>query len=172
MKVAEAQQIVSDLLTKSGFSFDEVLIDDRGEGEYYINISSKNDAMRLIGHSGEVLLALQHLIKNIFRSQAITEENDYLKIDIDSYRIKQESNVLAMADKRAKMVLESGRTESLPSMSSFFRRLVHLHIKETYPQLTTFSQGDGNYRSVCIALASGSTDEDGASADLYVDVEF
>ncbi|MGE3278384.1 MAG: R3H domain-containing nucleic acid-binding protein [Candidatus Altimarinota bacterium] len=70
------------------------------------------------------------------------------------------------------MVLETGRTEVLPSMSSFFRRLVHLHIKETYPQLTTYSQGDGNYRSVCIALASGSPDEEGTSPDLYVDVDF
>lgn len=164
--------MVKDVLQKGGFHFDDVMIEDRGEGEYYINILCQSDAAKLIGHSGEVLLALQHLIKNILRSQALTEDKDYVKIDIDSYRIKQESNVLGMADKRAKMVLETGKTESLPSMSSFFRRLVHLHIKETYPQLTTYSQGDGNYRSVCIALASGSTDDDGASADLYVDVEF
>jgi len=172
MKVQETQQMVKDVLQKGGFHFDDVVIEDRGEGEYYINILCQADAAKLIGHSGEVLLALQHLIKNILRSQVLTEDKDYVKIDIDSYRIKQESNVLSMADKRAKMVLETGKTEALPSMSSFFRRLVHLHIKETYPQLTTYSQGDGNYRSVCIALASGSTDEDGASADLYVDVEF
>jgi len=172
MKAQEAKDLLSQLLTSAGFSFEGIEIEERGEGEYYLNIVSKNDAVRLIGRNGEVLLSLQHLMKNIFRAQNITEENEFVKLDIDSYRTKQEGNVLSMADKRAKMVLETGRTETLPSMSSFFRRLVHLHIKETYPQLTTYSQGEGNYRSVCIALASGSPDEEGTSPDLYVDVDF
>jgi len=173
MKDQEAKEVLSQLLTNAGFCFEGIEIEDRGEGEYYLNIDSKDDAVRLVGRNGEVLLSLQHLMKNIFRSQSITDENEYVKLDVDSYRVKQEGNVLAMADKRAQAVMETGRTEILPSMSSFFRRHVHLHIKETYPQLTTYSQGDGNYRSVCIALESGSPDEEmPSSPDLYVDLDF
>jgi predicted RNA-binding protein Jag len=172
MKVSETQQLVSELLQKGGFSFESVEIEDKGEGEFYINIVSQKDAVHLIGRNGEVLLSLQHLLKNILRNSGMTEENEYVKIDIDSYRTKQEANVLAMADKRAQLVLETGRTEVLPSMSAFFRRIVHLHIKEQYPQLTTYSQGDGNYRSVCIALTSGEADEQAPSPDLYVDIDF
>lgn len=172
MKEQEAKDLLHRLLSSAGFRFEAVEVENRGEGEYYVNVVSKDDAVRLIGRNGEVLLALQHLMKNLFRAQMVIEDHEFVKLDIDSYRSKQEGNVLTMADKRAKMVLETGRTEVLPSMSSFFRRLVHLHIKETYPQLTTYSQGDGNYRSVCIALASGSPDEEGTSPDLYVDVDF
>lgn len=162
--------MISELLTKGVFKFEDIDVQERAPGEFYINIISNQDAVILIGHSGEVLLALQHLIKNMLRNSGVTDEKDYVKIDIDSYRIKQEGNVMAMADKRAKMVMETGRTEVLPSMSSFFRRMVHLHVKENFPQLTTYSQGDGNYRSVYIALATGSPAEDGAG-DLYVDMD-
>ena len=135
-----------------------------------INILSQKDAVALIGRGGEGLLALQHIIKIILRAQGISAEEDYVKVDIDSYRSKQEMNVLDLAERKAAMVMESGRSEYLPPMSSFFRRLVHLRIKEKFPELETFSQGDGNHRSVCIAK-TGSADHE-PPADLYADLGF
>ena len=168
MKLDQAQQIVETTLGKLGFVADNITIEERSEGEYYINIATQ-DAVTLIGHSGEVLLALQHLIKNILRQQGVVEEKDHVKIDVDSYRIRQEKNVTDMADRCALKVMETTRSIALPPMSSFFRRLVHVYVKEKYPQLTTFSQGDGNYRSVMIALAEA--EEIPESSDLYHDLD-
>lgn len=168
MKVDQAQQVVEMTLQQGGFTFDSVSIEERSAGEYYINIAA-TDAVALIGHSGEVLLALQHMVKNILRNQSIIEDQDHVKIDVGSYRINQEKNVTDMADRRAEQVIANGHPASLPPMSSFFRRMVHVHIKEKFPSLTTFSQGDGNYRSVVIAPAEA--EEMPESAELYRDLD-
>jgi|CXWL01.1.fsa_nt_gi spoIIIJ-associated protein len=168
MKVDIAQQLVEKVLQQGGFGYDTVSIEERTTGEYYINIATA-DAVGLIGHNGEILLALQHVIKNIFRNQSTIEENDHVKIDVGSYRMNQEKNVTDMADRKAQQVMTSAHPASLPPMSSFFRRLVHVYIKEKYPTLTTFSEGGGNYRSVVIALSNN--EEIPESADLYHDLD-
>jgi len=168
MKLDQAHQIVVEFLANLGFKADDIVIEERSDGEYYVNIVTP-ESVALIGHSGEVLLALQHLVKSIFRQQGAVDEKDHVKIDVDSYRIRQEKNVTDMADRCSLKVIEASRQIALPPMSSFFRRLVHVYVKEKYPQLTTFSQGDGNYRSVMIALAE--TEEIPESSDLYHDLD-
>ena len=116
-------------------------------------------------------MSLQHLLKSIFRSQSILDEGDHVKVDVDSYRMKQESSVLNMVDSRAQQVIESGRDSVLPPMSSFFRRLVHLHVKENYPVLNTFSSGDRDHRSVCISANEPAVSEQ-VPSDLYAELDF
>lgn len=169
MKSKEAKKIVLDLLSSAGFTVSDVEIEEKGEQEYYLNLIAETDASDLIGRNGEVLSAFQSIIKNIFRNQGITADGDHIKVDIDSYRQKQEENVLKMTDKRAQQVLDSGGSTVLPPMSPFFRRLVHLYVKENYPQLTTLSEGGGNDRAVCIRSADGGSSE---AVDFYSDIDF
>lgn len=163
------QQLIEDLLKSGGFEIREIILEEKAPSDYYLNIVPEVPAL-LIGHRGEGLQALQHLIKTVLRCQNLLEENTHLKIDIDSYRQKQEVNVLEMADRRARQVVETGRQAYLPPMSSFFRRLVHVHVKEKYPNLVTYSQGEGSFRAVCIAneLTPG---EEAEAQDLYMDVQ-
>lgn len=171
MDIKKAKSLIVELLQKGGFAIEDIIIEEKGEQEYSINIHSPADAVSFIGHRGEVLVALQYLIKNILRNQALTNEGDHIKLDVDSYRQNQESNVLQMADKRAQDVIESGRAQILPPMSAFFRRLVHLHIKANYPELHTMSQGSGNYRSVSISLGEGASEQP-HQADVYAELGF
>ena len=117
MNIEKAKSSLSDLLSKAGFTIDALEVATKADDEYSINISSA-DATGLIGHNGEVLFSLQHLAKNIFRNQGIVEDKDHVKIDVDAYRSRQELNVTEMADKRAQHVIETGRSASLPPMSS------------------------------------------------------
>lgn len=141
MNIQEAQKLLQQILEKAGFTVDSIDIQEKEDHEFYINILSQADASRIIGRNGDVLRALQSLMKNVFRNQGVIEDQDMVKVDVDSYRISQEQNVIKMADSRAQQVIESGNKSILPPMSPFFRRLVHLHIKENYPDLNTFSRG-------------------------------
>ncbi len=147
-------------------------LDDLGEGEFYMNLDVEEDSARLIGRRGDVLISLEHLVKNVLRAQGLLGDGKHIKIDIDSYRKQQEYNVQVMAEQRAQRVLESGRTVTLPPMSPFFRRLVHLHIKSKFPSLETSSRGSGNDRAVCIALAEGAQADDMPEmGDIYSEID-
>jgi len=172
MKTKEAQQLLTQLLQSAGYEGVEVTVEEKGDQEWYFNISVTEEASQLIGHKGEVLVALQQLMRNVFRQQEITEEGDHFKLDVDSYRSQQEGNVLEMAEKRAKEVLETGTRSNLPPMSSFFRRIVHIHIKDHFPQLVTESRGVGNDRAVVITMEGHSADEPAnSSSDPYADID-
>lgn len=172
MKTQEAQELLKKILESAGFTIESIEVTESEGNEYSFNIHS-DDNPHLIGRNGDVIRSLQSLIKNIFRNQGLSEENDKIKIDVDSYRSAQEKKVLQMAELRAQRVVDSGRSAVLPPMSPFFRRLVHLHIKEKYPQLETYSRGSSNDRAVCIDFPEG---EKGASnevaPDLYAEIEF
>lgn len=169
MKIDESKEFIRDFLLKAGFSVSDIVVEERAEKDFSFNIVS-DKADEMIGHRGEVLMALHHILKNVLRLKEFLEDEEQVKIDVNSYRLNQESRVLEIADTYASQVIENGKSLFLPPMSPFFRRLVHLHVKERYPQLVTYSEGQGNYRSVCISSAQLSS-EDRESADLYMDID-
>lgn len=169
MDLKKAKSLVEELLNMAGFQIDAVTLEEKAPQEYFMNIATKTDPVVMIGRRGEVLIALQHLIKNMLRSKGELNEGEHLKVDIDSYRMNQEKNVLSLADRMAKEVLETGRQAVMPPMSSFFRRMVHMHVKEKFPDLTTFSQGTANFRAVTITSA-GATPGDELEGEIYDEV--
>ena len=172
----KVRALLEELCHKYGFPLGSIEFQERAEQDWTINIVPDQHAAVMIGRNGEHLIALQHVVKHVFRTQGLLDDEVRFKIDIDSYRNKQESSVLSMADDRAQTVLSTGKAVTLPPMSSFFRRLVHLYIKKKYPELTTFSQGDRNHRSVCISAdgsqAPAAREEQSAPADLYAELDF
>lgn len=160
---------LQEFLTKAGFKIDSFEVALREPQECQVNIATTN-AVELIGHRGEVLQAIQHLVKIMFRQQGVIQEGETIRIDVDSYRKNQEKSVLTLAERRAKEVQETGQKVYLPPMSSFFRRIVHLHIKEKFPALLTFSQGEGAFRAVCISSGE-MTPGDDVPSDLYADLD-
>jgi spoIIIJ-associated protein len=172
MKTQEAKELLQQILEAAGFTIVDIEIDETEGNEFSFNIHS-DDNPHLIGRNGDVIRSLQSLVKNVFRNQGVSEENDKIKIDVDSYRSAQEQKVLEMAETRAQRVVDSGRLSVLPPMSPFFRRLVHLHIKDKYPQLETYSKGSLSDRSVCIDLPeSERNDTSEVAPDLYAEIEF
>lgn len=170
MNTQEAQELLKNVLETAGFTIEDIaLIED--EKGCVLNIQSDDNPM-LIGRNGDVIRSLQHLMKHVYRQQGLLDDEERIRIDVDSYRSSQEEKVLSMAAQRAQRVLDSGRSVVLPPMSPFFRRLVHLHIKENFPQLATYSTGSATHRAVCIDLPEGSQEEPEQSADLYAEIEF
>ena len=174
MNIPQVTTLLEEFLRTSGFAFDSITVEEKPEKDFLINIHT-SDSVKMIGNRGEVLMALHHLVKNILRSQGLLAEDEHVKVDIDSYRLKQEQHVLDMARRSAQSVTERGKSVVLPPMSGYFRRLVHMFIAHDFPSLQTESEGDGSFRAVRIFVpgndSSAVQDVEEEVPGLYDDFE-
>lgn len=139
---------VSEFLVKLGIDFMDLEVEMIDENNYRVNVLSEEPSL-LIGHHGENLISMQKILTVIFHKQF--GENITIAFDVDNYRKRQEENVLTIAEQKMHEVEQNKGQAALPPMSPYFRRLVHLMIKNSgYSNLVTESMGQGNYRQVVI----------------------
>jgi len=144
----QIKKLVSEFLVQLGIDFTDVEVEERGDKNYRVNVISDEPNL-LIGHHGENLQAMQKILTAAFHQQF--GEEITISFDVDSYRNRQEENVLTIAKQKIKEVQETRIQAALPPMSPYFRRLIHLYIKENgLDDLKTESIGEGNYRQVVI----------------------
>ncbi len=143
------------LLTLLGIPFVTITVKEDGD---ILRVDVVSDhASRLIGWHGETLNAVQHLVKSIVRTAKNLERAPFVVVDTDGYRTMQEDKVRSIANAKADFVRRTGSRVTLPPMSPYFRRIVHMHISSTpaLADLATESIGEGDYRQVAIYLKSG-----------------
>lgn len=141
------QKALKILLDKFGADYDCVTVTEES-GHYRANIETP-DAGRLIGKNGAILNALQILLKNILFHQ--NAEKLFVTVDVDNYRKDQDEKMLTRVRNTIEMMKEQNLGEiKLNPMKPYLRRLVHLWIANNYPELTTDSEGEGQYRAVKI----------------------
>jgi spoIIIJ-associated protein len=142
---------LEELLNRLEVPYDSVNVKkdtDENPPMYRINIETEDPSV-LIGFHGENIHALQHLLKVLAWEQK--QEDFNILLDVDNYRKRQEENVINLAERKAEMARKTNKTQVLPPMSPYFRRLVHLQLaKPEYDDLSTKSIGDGNHRQVTI----------------------
>ncbi len=144
------QELTEQMLRKMGISFDKVTIKEQEENTFRINILSE-DASLLIGHFGETLSALQYVIKAIMSDKKVSETPLFLICDVEGYKERQEEKVKAMAEKAVEAAKETKEEQPLPSMSPYFRKIVHMHIKHHEAEgIFTESQGEGDDRHIVV----------------------
>lgn len=149
---ATIQDIFENLLMALGVGYNhtEVSItkDIDGNDCYYCNVAAK-DSSQLIGRRGRTLQALQHILKLIVYKRL--DKQISLMVDVDGYRRRQEGSVIEIANRYIDKARQTGENQALPAMSPYFRRLVHLHLMQAeYNDLSTTSEGFGNYRHIVI----------------------
>ncbi len=143
------QETLEEVLKYLATPFRRIRIDQRDKDTYRINIESDEPSL-LIGHHGENIGALEHILKNIIWKKSDGACN--IVLDIDDYRKRQEENVIHLAERKAEMVQRNNVKQALPAMSSYFRRIVHLHLTEKFPNIQTESEGEGDFRHITIKL--------------------
>lgn len=147
----QIKKLVSEFLVQLGIDFTDVEVEETEENNYRVNLVSEEPSL-MIGHHGENLLAMQKILTAMSHKQL--GENIVIMFDVDNYRKRQEENVLTIAAQKIKEVQATKVQSALPPMSPYFRRLVHLYIKENgLNDVTTESIGEGNYRQVVIKPA-------------------
>lgn len=142
------QETVEELLNKLSTPFRRVRIEQQEEGMYRVNIESEEPSL-LIGHHGENIHALQNILRIILWKKK-PEEKFSVLVDVDDYRKRQEENVIDLAERKAEAVRQNQEAQSLPPMSPYFRRVIHLHLAKNYADVTTESVGEGDFRYLTI----------------------
>ena len=148
------EDILGQLLTRLNLPFEKIEISEsKEEGFTRVDIVS-NQASKIIGWHGETLNSIQHMLKALVRSQAKLDRAPFLILDVDGYRRMQEEKVCKAAERKADFVRRTGNRVALQPMSPYFRRVVHLHVANhpDFQDLTTMSQGDGDYRQIVLKL--------------------
>ncbi|TAK89105.1 KH domain-containing protein [Patescibacteria group bacterium] len=142
-----ARQRLEDLLTFFGVNT-EVKV---STNDNTIELSLDSDLSgTLIGHRGETLLALQHMVNMLVRTEY--PERWYVHVDIGGYRQARMERLEAKAVKIAERVVESGKEVVLPPMTAAERRHVHSALADR-EGVVTESRGDGNRRRLVIRVS-------------------
>ena len=106
----------------------------------------------VIGHRGETLDALQHLV-----SLAANNAGGYFKVtlNIGDYREKREQTLIGLATRVAEHVKRTSRNRALEPMSAYERRIIHTAVQEI-EGVSSGSTGEGKNRRVVIFPEGGS----------------
>ena len=107
------------------------------------------DAGMLIGKRGETLEALETLLRIAMSKKGFS--NVGLQLDISGYRERREEVLRRLAEKSAKKVIKEKRRLKLEPMNARERRIIHTSLKD-YPEVTTYSVGEGTGRRVVVDL--------------------
>ena len=142
-----AAAFVKDVTDKMGMEA-QVEIYDIEKG-YELRLSG--ELRGLIGHRGETLDALQYLTSLVANRNSSPYER--ITINIDNYRQKRETNLVAMAEKNAKNALRTNRLFHLDPMNPYERRIVHTAVQEI-KGAASWSVGNGIDRHVVIGPVS------------------
>ncbi|MBR6502146.1 MAG: KH domain-containing protein [Clostridia bacterium] len=105
----------------------------------------------VIGHRGETLDALQHLV-----SLAANNAGGYFKVtlNIGDYREKREQTLIGLATRVAEQVKRTSRNRALEPMSAYERRIIHTAVQEI-EGVSSSSTGEGKNRRVVIFPEGG-----------------
>lgn len=136
----------------ASFDADSCTIDeyDGDDGELILDVSGADLAV-LIGRHGRTLESLQTLVSLIvsrrlgFRFPVV--------VDIEGYKSRRRDKVRGMAHSAANRAVRQGNSVSLPPMTAYERRLVHLALRDD-DRVMTHSEGmDPDRRVVVVPLA-------------------
>jgi spoIIIJ-associated protein len=112
-----------------------------------IDIQAAENAKLLIGKDGQNLKALEHLVRAFWvrhNGQARS-----IVVDINDYRKEKSAQVIELVRQAATRVRDTRRSEALPPMSSYERRLAHTELA-SWSEVATESVGQEPQRRVVI----------------------
>jgi spoIIIJ-associated protein len=118
-------------------------------GAFQIVIKTE-EAPTIIGRHGETIRAIQKILEVILYKKL--QESIHILINVNDYREKQQERLEYMASQYADKVTESHQPENVFHLSSYERRIIHQYITSNYPDLTSYSVGEGRDRKLVIDL--------------------
>jgi len=108
------------------------------------------EAPSLIGRHGDTVRAFQKILEVMLFQQF--KEPVRLLINVNDYREKQTERLNEMAREYAQKTIESKTAGYLSDLSSYERRIIHELITTEFPDLTSYSVGEGRDRQLVIDL--------------------
>lgn len=143
-----AKKYLSDLL--SFFGVNVAVESNFSEDVIELSVPSTEINSLLIGRNADTLRSMQLLVSMALRAQEA--EITRVNIDIADYKRQRAEKVAKQAKEWIESVLATGDSY-VASLNAADRRIVH-HVASEYPNIQTFSEGEGRERKIIIAQAS------------------
>lgn len=118
-------------------------------GAFQIVIKTE-EAPSLIGRHGDTVRAFQKILEVMLFQ--IFKEPVRLLINVNDYREKQTERLNEMAREYAQKTVETRMPGYLSDLSSYERRIIHQLITSEFPDLTSYSVGEGRDRQLVVDL--------------------
>jgi len=143
-----AKKYLADLLTffEVNLEIEAHLEDDVIE----LNVPSTEINSLLIGRNAETLRSLQYVVSTVLRNK--DAEVTRVNIDIADYKKQRAEKVAKQAREWIEEVQKTGDSH-VAHLNAADRRVVH-HVASEYPDIRTFSEGEGRDRRIVIAQES------------------
>lgn len=143
-----AVSVLRDLL--SFFDARETPIDEYegDEGELILDVTAPDLAV-LIGRHGRTLESLQTIF-----SLLVSRKLGFrypVAVDVEGYKSRRHDKVISMAHSAASRAIRQHSSVSLPPMSAYERRLVHIALRDN-DRVDTHSEGSDPERRVVITV--------------------
>jgi len=118
-------------------------------GAFQIVIKTE-EAPSLIGRHGETVRSFQKILEVVLFQ--LFKEPVRILINVNDYREKQTERLNEMAREYAQKTLDSKTAGYINDLSSYERRIIHQLITTEYPDLTSYSVGEGRDRQLVVDL--------------------
>lgn len=144
-KITTIKNETEDLLKKMIDQFEVEVKEENST--YFIIIKTENPGV-IIGRHGETIRSLQKILEVIFFKKF--NESLTILVNINDYREKQKERLEKIAANVAQKVLETKKSQKLNSFSNYERKIIHEFITKNYPQLISYSIGEGLERVLVV----------------------
>ena len=146
--VAHAKKYLEDTLSFFGENIEvtATATDDIIE----LNIPSSPINSLLIGHNGDTLRSLQHMVATMLRAK--NADLTRVNVDVADYKHKRNEKLAEKARGWIEKVRATGDSY-VADLNAADRRVVH-QVATEYSDIKTFSEGEGRDRRLIIAQAS------------------
>lgn len=144
----DALETTKNLLTNLGFSDAQVEVSDQNDALSIVVTLSQQDSGVLIGYHGERIEALK-LILSLVLNQGKSVFTP-VSLDVNGYFERRAQSLYELADQAVEKASTSLQEILLPPLSGSERRLIHMYVAEKHPQVSTYSEGEGEARRLII----------------------
>lgn len=143
-----AKKYLADLLSFFGVNVDVEASVEEDVIELAVPSSELNSL--LIGRNAETLRSLQFIVSTSLRNK--DAELSRVNIDIADYKKQRAEKVAKQAREWIEEVIKTGDSH-VANLNAADRRIVH-HVAGEYPEIRTYSEGEGRDRRIVIAQQS------------------
>ena len=148
MTVEKVQKLIENVLSLLELREDQFTVEMAEDDSVRVHIQLPEEETGIyIGHHGEGLTALQ-LLLSLMISQR-TGKWYRVSVNINDYQERREDSLKNLAESAAEKAIALNQEVVLGNLSSYERRIVHLHL-EQHGGVTTESRGEPPLRQLLV----------------------
>ena len=121
----------------------------KNDSQYvYVEINNVSDPGILIWKDGKILLAVQHLLNQIFMNN--DPDKRVIILDVEGYKERNENIITKKVQSIVNQIVKTRRSYTMDPMNASQRRVVHNAIKDI-PEIKTMTIGDGQMKRIVLS---------------------